>query len=384
MVHFVLIAIFLANVVGMTKLGQNVPQVKPTKDLPQTADKDDSDSDQLLTVFVTEQGNIWVLLFPKEVPLTVANFVNLAKRGFYDGLNFHRVISHFMIQGGDPNGNGTGGPGYKFKDEFHPMLRHDSAGTLSMANAGPNTNGSQFFITHNPTPHLNDKHAVFGKVIEGQDVVNAIKKGDVIKAVVVLGDPSALFKAQQTELKKWNEILDAKFPQKPSALKKKKSAQIQGKLAEMQSKASELRAKMVAAGKNSQSEKVERTAKFAKIVEQIKTNGTKTDSGLIYLDIKKGDGEPVPSSTSTVSVHYTGWLLDGTKFDSSVDRGSPATFPLDRVIKGWTEGVGSMKVGGKRKLLIPPELAYGKNGTRGIPPSATLLFEVELLEIKSP
>ena len=133
----------------------------------------------------TNKGTIRLELHADKTPKTVANFEKLANDGFYNGLKFHRVIPDFMIQGGCPNGTGTGGPGYKFEDEFHPELRHDSAGILSMANAGPNTNGSQFFITHGPTPHLDDRHSVFGKVIEGQDIVDTIAQGDVMETVVI-------------------------------------------------------------------------------------------------------------------------------------------------------------------------------------------------------
>lgn len=129
-------------------------------------------------IFKTEKGDISVELFADRAPLTVENFVNLARAGFYDGTTFHRVINGFMAQGGDPTGTGTGGPGYQFGDEFHPSLRHDGAGVLSMANAGPGTNGSQFFITHGPTPHLDDRHSVFGKVIAGMDVVNSLRERD--------------------------------------------------------------------------------------------------------------------------------------------------------------------------------------------------------------
>jgi peptidyl-prolyl cis-trans isomerase B (cyclophilin B) len=135
--------------------------------------------------FQTSKGTITIELFEDKVPKTVENFTKLANDGFYNGLKFHRVIADFMIQGGCPEGTGTGGPGYKFEDEFHPDLRHDSAGILSMANSGPNTNGSQFFITHGPTPHLDNKHSVFGKVTEGQDVVDAIAQGDVMETVTI-------------------------------------------------------------------------------------------------------------------------------------------------------------------------------------------------------
>lgn len=162
--------------------------------------------------FKTGKGDITVKLFAELTPVTVANFVNLAQRGFYNGLKFHRVIDEFMVQGGCPLGTGTGGPGYKFQDEFVPQLKHDKPGILSMANAGPNTNGSQFFITHVPTPWLDGKHSVFGEVEGPQDltVVNSIKQNDVIKAIVIDGDTTDLFKAAEKQLIAWNKILDRK------------------------------------------------------------------------------------------------------------------------------------------------------------------------------
>jgi peptidyl-prolyl cis-trans isomerase B (cyclophilin B) len=158
----------------------------------------------------TNRGPIHLRLHEDKVPVTVASFVNLARRGYYDGLSFHRVINDFMIQGGCPLGTGTGGPGYKFEDEFHPSLRHDKPGVLSMANAGPRTNGSQFFITHGPTPWLDGKHSVFGEVVGGDDqkVVNAIRQGDTIEKVTVEGDVDALLAAQADRVKEWNEKLD--------------------------------------------------------------------------------------------------------------------------------------------------------------------------------
>jgi len=177
-------------------------------------DKDKSHSNELTAVIKTGKGDIHLTLFPGEAPLTVSNFVNLAQRGYYDGLVFHRVIANFMIQGGDPTGTGSGGPGYKFKDEFSPKRRHDSAGMLSMANAGPGTNGSQFFITHNATPWLNDKHTIFGKVVSGQDVVDAIAQGDAMTSVVIEGDAGKLLKEHKDQIEKWNKILDKKFPRK--------------------------------------------------------------------------------------------------------------------------------------------------------------------------
>ena len=157
----------------------------------------------------TSKGDINLTLFPDQTPVTVASFVNLAKRGFYNGLNFHRVIGDFMIQGGCPLGTGTGGPGYRFEDEFDASLRHDAPGKLSMANAGPGTNGSQFFITHVPTPHLDGNHSVFGAVVGSadQDVVNAIRQGDTIESITVSGDVDALLEAQAARVEEWNAAL---------------------------------------------------------------------------------------------------------------------------------------------------------------------------------
>ncbi len=157
----------------------------------------------------TSKGTIEATLFASKAPMTVANFLNLAKRDYYDGLTFHRVIPDFMIQGGDPTATGTGGPGYRFADEFHPTLKHSKAGIFSMANAGPGTNGSQFFITHLPTPHLDNRHSVFGEVTKGQDVVDAIQRGDKIKDIEVLDSTDTLFAAQKENLDSWNKVLDA-------------------------------------------------------------------------------------------------------------------------------------------------------------------------------
>jgi len=162
----------------------------------------------LIATFDTSRGPIRVELAADKAPLTVANFVNLAKRGFYDGLSFHRVISDFMIQGGCPQGTGTGGPGYKFEDEANNGLGHQR-GVLSMANAGPNTNGSQFFITHVATPWLDGKHTVFGKVVEGLDVVDAVKQGDAINSVKIEGDTDAVLAAKADRVAEWNRILTA-------------------------------------------------------------------------------------------------------------------------------------------------------------------------------
>lgn len=168
----------------------------------------------LKAIMQTNKGTINITLFADQTPVTVANFANLAARGYYDGLTFHRVISDFMIQGGCPDGTGMGGPGYQFEDEFVKELRHDKAGILSMANAGPGTNGSQFFITHGATPHLNGKHTVFGAVVSSEDqkVVDSIAKGDVIQKLTIEGDTSALMTQVAEKLTKWNQVIDKRFP----------------------------------------------------------------------------------------------------------------------------------------------------------------------------
>ncbi len=176
--HAHLLAIFLLASGGCEPSSGLEPLIEPTKvDKPVVAE------------IVTNRGTIKLWLDGDKVPYTVGNFVTLAEKGFYDGLTFHRVIPNFMIQGGDPNGDGSGGPGYRFKDEFHPELKHDRPGIISMANAGPATNGSQFFITHTATPHLDGMHSVFGHVIEGQDVVNSIGIGDKIESIKINHNP---------------------------------------------------------------------------------------------------------------------------------------------------------------------------------------------------
>ena len=159
----------------------------------------------------TSKGAIRLQLFPEQAPVTVANFVNLSRRGFYDGLKFHRVIDQFMIQGGCPQGSGRGGPGYQFEDEFSDELRHDRPGRLSMANAGPGNNGSQFFITHVPTAWLDDAHTIFGEVLDGDDqaVVDGIRQGDSIEGIEIVGEVDALLDAFENRIAAWNAALDS-------------------------------------------------------------------------------------------------------------------------------------------------------------------------------
>jgi peptidyl-prolyl cis-trans isomerase A (cyclophilin A) len=303
----------------------------------------------------TNRGDIFLMLEMKKTPMTVANFVGLAEGKiandkkaagvpFYDGLKFHRVIPNFMIQGGCPLGNGQGGPGYKFEDEIDSTLKHVGPGILSMANSGPATNGSQFFITHVKTDWLDGKHTVFGHVVDGQDVVNKIQGNDTLVSLTILrkGDEAKAFDA-------------AAVFTKTQAVAKEKALEKQ-------------KAELAAVEKS-----LNENYKDAKV----------TASGLRYIMQTEGTGAS-PIATSKVTVHYTGTLLaNGKKFDSSVDRGQPAVFGLNQVIKGWTEGIQLMKVGGKCKFIIPSDLAYGDQGYPGvIPPKSWLVFDVELISFE--
>lgn len=302
--------------------------------------------------FNTSKGEILVKLTHDKTPGTVGNFVALAEgdmennvkpqgKPYYDGLKFHRVIADFMIQGGCPTGTGTGDPGYKFDDEFHPDLVHDGPGVLSMANAGPGTNGSQFFITHVATPWLDNKHTVFGRVEEGQDVVDAISQGDKIETLEILREGE--------EAKKWNAV--EAFRKFEGAREKRKAKQ---------KAAAEVEMEKLAAGFD------------------------KTNSGLRYKIIQKGSGAKAEKG-KTVSVHYEGALTNGQVFDSSYKRKQPIDFSLGvgQVIPGWDEGVSLLNVGDKARFVIPSHLAYGSTGAGGvIPPNATLIFDVELMNVK--
>jgi len=308
--------------------------------------------DGLYAKFTTSKGEIIVSLTHDKTPGTVGNFVGLAEgtqenkeksagTPYYDGLNFHRVIPDFMIQGGCPQGSGMGGPGYQFADEFHPELRHDKAGVLSMANAGPGTNGSQFFITHGATPWLDDKHTVFGFVQEGQAVVDAIAQGDALEKLEILRVGSEA------------EAFDAG--------------------ASYNSLEADLRKRME-----------EEKAKQAKALEGITQGYTQTASGLFYHIDAEGPGDK-PAKGNSVKVHYKGELLDGTVFDSSFKRNEPIEFSLGvgQVIPGWDEGIALLNKGAKATFIIPSDLAYGAAGAGGvIPPNATLKFVVELVDFK--
>ncbi|MEE9364627.1 MAG: peptidylprolyl isomerase [Cellulophaga sp.] len=308
--------------------------------------------DGIYAKFNTSKGEILVKLTHDKTPGTVGNFVALAEGNlensvkpqgtpYYDGLSFHRVIPDFMIQGGCPQGTGTGDGGYKFDDEFHADLTHDKPGVLSMANAGPGTNGTQFFITHIATPWLDNKHTVFGNVESGQDIVDAIAQDDKLQSleIVRVGDAA----------KNWNAI---------EAFRTFEGS----------------REKRMAEEKAAQSAEMDKVA----------AGFEETESGLRYKMIQNGNGVQAEKGQN-VSVHYEGSLLDGTVFDSSYKRNDPISFQVGvgQVIKGWDEGICLLKVGDKARFVIPSNLAYGSAGAGGaIPPDATLIFDVELVDVK--
>jgi cyclophilin family peptidyl-prolyl cis-trans isomerase len=311
-------------------------------------------SDGLYADLETSKGNIILELYYEQVPTTVSNFVALAEgnhpvvdnqhegKRYYDGLKFHRVIENFMIQGGDPTGTGSGGPGYQFDDEFNEELKHDGPGVLSMANSGPGTNGSQFFITHVETPWLDGKHSIFGKVNSGQDVVDEIEQDDIIKTVKVvrIGEAAKSFNAP----KNFENYISEK------------------------SEADILRAE---AEKES--------------LEKLSEGMQETESGLKYKISKEGTG-PNAKKDDLLSVHYSLQLVDGSEIDSSFTRGAPIEFTcgVGQVIKGWDEAMQLLNKGSKARLIIPSELGYGAVGAGNgvIPPNATLIFDVELVDIK--
>ncbi|MGB2127975.1 MAG: peptidylprolyl isomerase [Flavicella sp.] len=308
--------------------------------------------DGIYAKFNTSKGTILVDLTFDKTPGTVGNFVALAegnmensakKQGtpYYDGLKFHRVIADFMIQGGCPQGTGTGSPGYSFDDEFHPELKHDKPGILSMANSGPASNGSQFFITHVETPWLDNKHTVFGQVVEGQDVVDAVAQDDVIESleIVRVGEAAENFNAIEA-FRTFEGAREAR----------------------------------IAAEKEAQ-----RAA-----LDEVSAGYEETGSGLRYKILENGNGKKATKGAG-VSVHYKGQLLDGTVFDSSYKRKQPIDFNVGvgQVIRGWDEGIQLLQVGDKARFVIPSDLAYGSQGAGGvIPPNAILIFDVELVAVK--
>ena len=301
--------------------------------------------------FKTPKGDILVNLEYEKTPGTVGNFVALAEGNlennvkeqgtpYYDVLKFHRVIPDFMIQGGCPLGTGTGGPGYQFDDEIHPDLKHDAPGKLSMANSGPATNGSQFFITHIETSWLDGKHTVFGNVEEGQDVVDAVAQGDEMSIEII---------RVGTDAEAYNAV----------------------------------EAFRTFEGSRAKREEEEKK-KQQEVLDTVALGYDETTTGLRYKILQNGEGKQATKGAN-VSVHYKGQLLDGTVFDSSYKRKQPIDFPVGvgQVIAGWDEGILLLKVGDKARFVIPSNLAYGESGAGGvIPPNATLIFDVELMDVK--
>ena len=300
--------------------------------------------------FETSKGIVLLELTYDKTPGTVGNFISLAEgtlkndhkdagEPYYNGMKFHRVIADFMVQGGCPQGSGVGGPGYQFDDEFHPDLKHNKPGTLSMANSGPATNGSQFFITHGKTDWLDGKHTVFGYVVEGQDIVNNIVQGDTIDSVTIERHGAAA--------KEWDAL-----------------------------KAFE---KFNSSGETRKQSTIDAADKaMSTLVKGMK----KTASGLYYTITKEGEGEHPPKGAN-VSVHYKGTLVDGTVFDSSYQRDQPIEFSVGegQVIPGWDEGILLLNKGAAARFVIPSHLGYGAQGAGGvIPADATLIFEVELIK----
>ena len=311
--------------------------------------------DGLYAKIYTDKGPITLRLDYDKAPLTVTNFVGLAEgsldankgKRFYDGLTFHRVVADFVIQGGDPKGDGSGGPGYQFPNEISPDLKHDAAGILAMANAGPDTNGSQFYITLAPTPFLDGNYSVFGRVVDGLDVVKKIAKGDVMRKVEIIRVGAAA-KAFTADQKSFDERKVALLEARNKAAEAKKEADV---------------------------------ASIKKMWPDLARNSDGTFSKLL----KVGSGAS-PTAGQTVSVLYKGMFIDGRVFDqSSAHGGAPIQFQvgMHQVIPGWDKVLMTMKKGEKRLVVFPPELGYGAAGAGGvIPPNAYLAFEMELVDIK--
>lgn len=350
--------------------------------------------DGLFADIKTSKGDIIVRLEQDKTPVTVANFISLAEgtntfvseeykgKKYYDGLTFHRIMKDFMIQGGDPLGQGTGNPGYKFMDEFNDSLVHDKKGILSMANSGPTTNGSQFFITHKETPWLNNKHTVFGEVVEGMDVVDSIANvavgaGNKPVEPVLMNTVEIIRNGKEARKFDAVKIMTDYFDgeeDRLAAIEKEKAE----KLAEVQ--------------------KIK--AEFASSTEAQKAKAQTLPSGLKVLTLESGSGDK-PKVGQKVNVMYAGYLMDGTLFDSNYKEiaekygvfdwnreqgGGYMPVPMDyspesRLIAGFREGLLTMKVGDKVRLFIPSHLGYGPQGGGPIPPDADLIFDLEITGI---
>lgn len=352
--------------------------------------------DGIFAKIETTKGIITIKLAYEKAPITVANFISLAEgtntnveakfknKPFYNGIKFHRVINDFMIQGGDPTGTGTSGPGYKFKDEFDPTLKHNKPGILSMANSGPATNGSQFFITHVATPWLDNKHSIFGEVVSGMEVVNQIVQNDIIGSIVIVrnGAAAQAFDAPKVFDSYFEEIREAQRKEIALELakKRKQDSITASKKAEYLSKYGKIVKKNLAAHKKLAKKKI------------------KTASGLEYVITKKTKSEK-PKDGTKVYIHYAGYLEDGTLFDSSIKEVAMANGTYDEnrdkangynplastagqygFIAGFKEGLGYLNIGEKATLFIPYALGYGERGSGPIPAKSNLIFEIELMD----
>lgn len=303
----------------------------------------------------TTRGTIMIELAYEKAPLTVTNFVGLAEgtidssapdgEPFYDGLSFHRVVEDFVVQTGDPNGDGSGGPGYRFPNEIDQSLTHGSAGVVSMANSGPDTNGSQFFITKSAAPWLDGQYSVFGEVVEGQDVVDSIEEGDTLETVKIIRKGEAA-----TEFETDQDAFDSR-------------------LAELE--------------ENRREDQRRTVGQQLSYVEKNWPDAKDAGEGMRYLIEEEGSG-PSPEAGDTIAVHYTGYLLNGMPFESTREREEPVEFTLgeESIIEGWERTLLDMRVGEKRRAIIPPNLAYGSQGARDIiPPNSFIVLDVELVEI---
>jgi len=328
----------------------------------------------LYAVFETSVGTFVCRLEPDKAPVTVGNFVGLAegtqeftdprtgepiRRRFFDGLKFHRVLPGFVVQGGDPKGDGTGGPGYEFMDEFDPSEHFDAPGVLAMANAGSDKNGSQFFVTLAPAPHLDGHHTIFGHVVAGLDVV--------------LG----MAKLPRTGIEKSTPVTD--IVMRRVRIVRTGAAATAFDAGAAFASQSTMRARR-AAMQQAQAEA------FHAQVAQDRARAVRTPSGLLYVVLAAGNGDP-PLAGDTISTHCTGYLeKDGTRFWSTHDSGEPfrTVIGVGKVIKAWEEAYLDMRPGERRRLIVPPELAYGAAGKpkAGIPANATLIFDIELLAVE--
>lgn len=357
-----------------------------------------ANSEGIFSTIETTKGKITLKLEYQKTPITVANFIALAEgkntivadpykgKPFYDGLKFHRVIKDFMIQGGDPLGTGAGDPGYKFKDEIDPTLKHSKGGILSMANSGPATNGSQFFITHKETPWLDGRHTVFGEVIEGMDVVNKIEQDDQIIKVTISqkGKEAKKFDAGKIFAEYYaNKAED----DKKTAIEQAEKTRKQAELDALKNKEYEEKYGPIMLAKKTEFEKLKATA-------------TTTESGLKYVILKKGSDKK-PATGAQVLIGYAGYFENGKLFDASFEdvaklygkhdpmraqQGGYNSFPFTYgnktgLIPGFLEGLEKMNSGDRALIFIPSKLGYGERGAGGvIPPNTDLVFELEMTE----